>query len=157
MKVKGILIIVICATVWSCGVNKHLDSSNLISDIEAYISKVDSDNSLEESTVEGALTDTEGFEDIGTFKSHRRFNPTTKTLYRIENIENIENTGDTRAERYYFRDNSLVAVRVNSSPTNNKNIYLNEGKIISSSNIDLEEAELLIVKGERFKNEYKSK
>ncbi|WP_299777560.1 hypothetical protein [uncultured Formosa sp.] len=154
MKTKGILLILLCITLWSCGTSKHVNDDKLVSNLDSYMSKVDEDKSLEESFVEGALTDVNGEEDLGTFKYYINFNANTNNLYRIKNIEE---TGNSRIESYYFKDNKLVAVTVRSSVAKDKKIYLNHGKIISTSNIDYKEQDLLLIKAKRFQNEYKNK
>ncbi|MDW5289984.1 hypothetical protein [Formosa sp. PL04] len=154
MKTKGILLVVLCVTLWSCGTRTHQSDAEIVESLNSYIVKVNDNSTLEQSVVEGVLTDIQGAEDIGTYTYYDYSDTESKALYRIKNIEK---TGNTREENYYFKDNKLVAITVKSSVTENKKIYLNNGKIISSLNIDSKEQDLLLTKAKRFQNEYKSK
>ncbi|MBP1840329.1 hypothetical protein [Formosa algae] len=154
MKTKGILLFIIGVMLWSCGSSKQVNKDDLVNRLDSYMSKIDQDKSLEETFQDGALTDANGEEDLGIFKYYVNFDAKTKDLYRIKNIEE---TGNFRTESYYFKDNALVAATVKSSAADEKKIYLYKGKIISSSNIDSKEQDLLLTKAKRFQNEYKNK
>ncbi|WP_066222315.1 hypothetical protein [Formosa haliotis] len=154
MKIKGIIIAVLCVAMWSCGARMHEKDDKLVGELNDYMVKVDENHTLEQTVVEGALADTSGQEDIGTFKYVVNFDKESKQLCHIKNIED---TGNTREEDYYFKHNKLVSILVKSSVASDKKIYINNGRIISSLNIDTKEQDLLLTKAKRFQNEYQNK
>ncbi|MFB9051811.1 hypothetical protein ACFFVB_01855 [Formosa undariae] len=153
MKTKGILLVILSVTILSCGTSKSINEDELVRTVNDYTVKVDGNKSLKQTASDGVLTDLQGAEDIGTYKFYTDFDAETKDLVHVRNVEK---TGNTRDENYYFKDNKLVAVTVKSSVAKEKRIYLHKGKIISSSNIDSKEEDLLLTKAIRFQNEYKS-
>jgi hypothetical protein len=148
---KSILSIVLLTILCSCGPKTTTSTDQLVKETETYTSKVDANKSLKETTTEGALTDIDGFKDIGTFKYHVLFDESNNQLYRIKNIEK---TDKTITETYYFSKGDLVYVTSVSYNTSKK-IYLNNrGKVIHSSNISPEEQKLLLDKAKRFKKAF---
>ena len=150
-NLKSILSIVSLAILCSCGPKTVTSTDQLVKETETYISKVDANKDLKETTTEGALTDIDGFKDIGTFKYHVLFDENKNELYRIKNIEK---TDKTITETYYFDKGNLIYVTSVSNNTSKK-IYLNNrGKVIHSSNISIEEQKLLLDKAKRFKKAF---
>ena len=150
MKLKSILPIALLTIIFSCGPKITTSTDQLVKEIESYASKVDANKRLKETTTEGALTDVDGFKDIGTFKYYVLFEESTNELYRIKNIEK---TDKTITETFYFENGDLVqAISVSSNAT--QKIYLSRGKVIHSSNISPEEQKLLLDKAKRFKKAF---
>ena len=150
-KLKSILSIILLTILCSCGPKTVTSTDQLVKETETYTSKVDANKNLKETTTEGALTDIDGFKDIGTFKYDVLFDESTNELYRIKNIEK---TDKTTSETFYFDKGKLVYVTSVSNNTSKK-IYLNSrGKVIHSSNISIEEQKLLLDKAKRFKKAF---
>lgn len=129
MKFKSIVAILIISMLYSCGTKKSaVSKEELIKEVNAYVTKVDNNNDLKKDVTEGALTDAEGYNDIGTFKYTVFYDETTKELFKIENIEK---TDKTIHETYYFKNNDFVFVKFNGSITGDSKLYsgsLNDGK-----------------------------
>src|SRR5690606_27175447 len=150
-KLKSILSIILLTILCSCEQKAVTSTDKLVKETETYTSKVDANKNLKETTTEGALTDIDGFKDIGTFKYDVLFDESTNELYRIKNIEK---TDKTTSETFYFDKGKLVYVTSVSNNTSKK-IYLNSrGKVIHSSNISIEEQKLLLDKAKRFKKAF---
>ncbi|CDF81026.1 hypothetical protein BN863_33140 [Formosa agariphila KMM 3901] len=152
MKVKGILLAILSVMILSCGTRKTINKDELVGTLNDYTTKVDGNTALKQAVSDGVLTDLQGAEDIGTYKIYVDYDKQTGDLVHIRNVEK---TGNLRDENYYFKDNALVVAIVKSSVAKAKRIYLNKGKIISSSNIDSKEEDLLLTKAKRFQTEYK--
>ena len=151
-NLKSILSILLLTIVCSCGPKTVTSTDKLVKETETYTSKVDDNKNLKETTTEGALTDMDGFKDIGTFKYDVLFDESSNELYRIKNIEK---TDKTVTETYYFDKGDLVYV-ISFSDNTTKKIYLNnKGKVIHSTNISPEEQKLLLDKAKRFKKAFK--
>lgn len=151
MNIKSVLILGSVLMAMACGTHASKSEDDLVHALDSYVVKVNENNTLGQSVVEGALTDTQGQEDIGTFTYYVNFDKETGDLCHVKNVER---TGNTREEHYYYKDNKLVTVLVSSSASSDKKIYVNKGRIISSLNVAPEEQELLLEKGERFLKSY---
>lgn len=129
MKIKAIVAIIIVSVIYSCGAKKSAASQEeLIKEINSYVSKVDSNTTLKTEVTEGALTDAEGFNDIGTFKYTVFFNEKSNDVLKIVNVEK---TNETISETYYFKDNEFVFVKFNKQIDGVKQLYngiLKDGK-----------------------------
>lgn len=135
----------------SCGTKMTKDPESITKEIKLYSETIDSNKSLEKETIEGALTDAEGFKDIGTFKYTVFFDKDTNNLVKIENVET---TDKTNTETYYFKNNKLHYFEVSSQNSSSKKLYLNNGKVVSSQNISSEEQKLFLAKARRFQKEF---
>ncbi|MGB3606751.1 hypothetical protein [Psychroserpens sp.] len=134
----------------SCG-NKVVQSDDAqLKTIDTYIAEVNRNSNLTSNLTEGALTDLEGFKDIGTFKYTVYFDERSRELFRIKNIEMVD---ETIEENYYFQNHELVYVTSVISGKRDKTMYT-QGfkKAISRSNISDDEEKLLLKKAKRFKN-----
>lgn len=152
MKFNSIFAIIIVTILYSCGSKKAVvNKEELIKEINSYASKVDNNNTLKTEVTEGALTDLEGFKDIGTFKYTVYFVEITKELFKIKNVEM---TSKTITETYYFQDHELVYL-ISVSDNDNKNIYLKKGRVISATNTTSDDQQLLLAKAERFQKAFK--
>lgn len=132
MKIKSIVVIIVASVLYSCGTKKAaVSQEEFIKTVNAYVSKVDSNKTLKTEVTEGALTDDEGFNDIGTFKYTVFFDEKTNEMFKIENVEK---TNETISETYYFKDNEFVFVKFNKIIDGEKQLYngtLKDGKTIS--------------------------
>ncbi|MGE5943748.1 MAG: hypothetical protein ACM31G_05345 [Flavobacteriales bacterium] len=135
----------------SCGTKVSKNSESLIKEAEQHAVKIDSDKTLETEVTEGALTDAEGFKDIGKFKSTVFFNKDTNDLVKITNVET---TDKTITEDYYFDNNKLNYFQSSSENSKPKKIYLHNGRAVSSENLSPEEQKLFIAKGKRFQKAF---
>src|SRR5690606_25376629 len=115
----------------SCGTKVTKNPESLIKEVEQYSESIDAEKTLESEMIEGALTDAEGFKDIGTFKHTVFFNEETTDLVKIVNVEA---TDKTITETYYFKNHKLNYFNFSSGNSNTKNMYLNRGKVVSSQN-----------------------
>lgn len=145
------LYLVLAVILVSCGTKVPKDLESLIKEVELYSERIDIDKSLESKTIEGALTDAEGFKDIGKFKYTVFFNKESKDLVKIVNVET---TDKAMTETYYFENNKLNFFDVSSGNQNAKKLYLNNGKVVSSQNISSEEQKLFLAKAKRFKQQF---
>ncbi len=129
MKLKSIITIIIISILYSCGTKKSaVSKEELIKQVNAYVSTVDNNQNLKKEVTEGALTDAEGFKDIGTFRYTVFYDEATKELFKIENVEK---TDKTIQETYYFKNNDFVFVKFNKIIDGEKQLYsgsLNDGK-----------------------------
>lgn len=126
MKIKSIITILLISMLYSCGTKKsavnkqEITKDDLVKTVNAYVSKVDSNTNLKKEVIEGALTDAEGYKDIGTFKYTVFYDENTKELFKIENIEK---TDETIHETYYFKNNDFVFVKFNKLIDGEKQLY----------------------------------
>ncbi len=121
MKIKYIITVILIAMLYSCGTKKSaVSKEELIKHVNAYVSTVNNNQNLKKEVTEGALTDAEGFNDIGTFKYTVFYDETTKELFKIENIEK---TDKTIQETYYFKNNDFVFVKFNKLIDGEKKLY----------------------------------
>lgn len=147
MKPKSILIIPITIVFCSCGSKKSaVNNEELMKATDAYVSKVDTMD-LKAETTEGALTDTEGFKDIGTFKYTVYFDEKTKEPFKINNTEKTTETID---ETYYFKDGKFVFVKFNKPIDGESQIY---GRSLKNGNT--ERLKFYQGKAKRFYKEFK--
>lgn len=148
MKIKSILAIVIIITLFSCGSKKAVvNKEELIKEINLYVSTVDNDNTLKKEVTDGALTDLEGFKDIGTFKYTVYFDEKTKELFKIENVEKTDNN---ISETYYFKNNDFVFVKFNKIIDGKSQLYNGSFKDGKSESLNFYKD-----KAERFQKEFK--
>ncbi len=151
MKHKSILTVLIISIFYSCGPKVGKDSNAILQDTKSYISKIESDQNLKTEVTEGALTDADGFQDIGSFKYTVYFDENTNELFKIKNVEKAARTF---TETYYFKDNELVYLQ-SVSGSDTKTIYLKKGRVISETNTTSEDQQLLLAKANRFKKTFK--
>src|SRR5690606_28339096 len=105
-----------------------VSKEDLIKEANVYATEIDNNKNLKTEVTEGALTDADGFKDVGTFKYTVYYDEASKELYKIENIEKIE---DTIMETYYFKNNEFVFVKLNNQIDGETQFYngsLNDGK-----------------------------
>ena len=143
---KAFQILFVLAIFSSCGPKPNSSIALIIKETDAYVSQVDANSSLEVELMEGALTDPEGFKDIGKFKYTVYFDSKTKALYKIMNVES---TDTTISETYYFRGADLVFINYDVDGTATK-MYVQKNKIISETRTDVATQKLLLEKGKRF-------
>src|SRR5690606_9142925 len=151
MRKLNLYLILIVALV-SCGPKVSKSPENIMKEVEVYTSKIDKDKGVKNEVVEGALTDNEGFKDIGKFKYTVFFNEDTKELLKIENIEI---TDKTIKEVYYFENNQLTYFDSTSENSKPKKIYFYKGKAVSFENVTSDEQKLFIAKSKRFQKAFK--
>lgn len=150
MKVKSTLLILITSFIYSCGsVSKETQVKNKIA-TDSYVTKIENNNTLKVKNTKGALTDTEGFKDIGTFEYSIFFDDSNELL----KIINIETTNNTVKEAYYFADNTLCLVSIEDK-AKTKKIYTHDGKVTSTENISDDEQKILLDKAKRFQKAFK--
>lgn len=135
---------------FSCGPKPSKSIAVITKETNAYISKVDANSNLKEEMVEGALTDTKGFKDIGKFKYTVYFDEQTNKLFKIKNIEM---TDKTISETYYFNDGDLVLIDTNLEGISKK-MYVQKNKIISENKTDAATQKLLLEKAKRFQKAF---
>lgn len=135
----------------ACGPKIYKNTESVIKEVDIYSQKIDTDKGIKTEIVKGALTDNEGFKDIGKFKYTVFFNNETHELLKIENIET---TDKTITENYYFKNNKLTYFESSSKNSKAKKIYLFNGKVVSTENLSSEEQKLFITKVKRFQKEF---
>lgn len=150
MKLKSIFIILFASTFFSCGSKKasanmdeHINATN------AYASKVDNGALISES-MEGALTDADGFRDIGTFKQTVYFDGNNKQLLKINNVEKTTQTID---ETYYYKEGNLVLISLLGPDIKSRMIYVKGSKAIHPTGAVDGREKILIEKGKRLRKE----
>lgn len=143
-------ILIILALFASCGPKPNQSIADITKITDTYISKVDAKTNLKEEMIEGALTDAEGFKDIGKFKYTVYFDGQTNELFKIKNIEM---TDKTISETYYFNAGNLMFINTNLGGALNK-IYVQKNKIISDTKMDADSQKLLLEKAKRFKKAF---
>ena len=148
---KRHLYLVLVVVLVSCGTKVSKNPESLIKEVELYSAEIDSGKALETDIIEGTLTDGEGFEDIGKFKSTVFFNKETKELLKIKNIEI---TDKTITENYYFKNNKLSYFNSHSGNSKPKKIYFYNGRVVSTESLSAEEQKLFIAKAKRFQKEF---
>ncbi|PKQ45848.1 hypothetical protein [Confluentibacter flavum] len=148
---KRLLYLVFVIVLVSCGTKVSKNPESLIKEVELYSAKIDSDKALETDIIEGALTDTEGFEDIGKFKYTVFFNKETNELLKIKNLET---TNKTITENYYFKNNKLSYFDSHSENSKPKKIFIYNGKVVSTESVSAEEQKLFIAKAKRFQKAF---
>ncbi|WP_100611146.1 hypothetical protein [Confluentibacter lentus] len=149
---KRFLYLVLVIVLVSCGTKVSKNPEILVKEVELHSAKIDSDKALEIETTEGALTDTDGFEDIGKFKFTVFFNKETNELLKITNVET---TDKTITETYYFKNNKLSYFGSHLGNSKPKKIYLYNSKVVSIENLSPEEQKLFIAKAKRFQKAFK--
>lgn len=144
-------IAMLCLITFSCGPRPTRSVSTMVTETDVYVSKVDANAGLKKETLEGALTDTQGLTDIGSFKYTVYFDEQTKMLYRIKNVET---TDKTISENYYFDNGNLVLIEAQLGDGKHK-LYIRKNKIISESKTAPATQNLLLDKAERFHKAFK--
>lgn len=150
MKTKVFQILFAITLIVSCGPKTSKSIAVITKETDTYISKVNANTSLKEETIEGALTDTEGFKDIGSFKYTTFFNEQSKQLYKIKNVEK---TDKTITETYYFQDGNLVLIDANLNGKSNQT-YIHKGKVLSENKTETPDEKLLLEKAKRFRKAF---
>lgn len=151
MKSKILQVLFIALILVSCG-PKPSDSITVVSkETNAYTVEVDGNSHLKEETIEGALTDADGFKDIGKFKYSVYYDAATNLLYKIKNVEI---TDATISETYYFNNNDLVMIETELGGKSTK-MYVQKNKIISEHKTDVATQKLLLEKAKRFHKNFK--
>ncbi|MCB0446345.1 MAG: hypothetical protein KDD03_02335 [Gelidibacter sp.] len=145
-------LIVVCLLVVSCGTKTVVNKEMVIKESQSMAAKTDTNKSLKEIKTEGALTDKEGFKDIGTFKYSEFYDEKTNEILKIKNVET---TDKTITETYYFEDNNVYLIVSESSQKPTKKIYVHRGKIVSNENTNSDEQQLLLDKAKRFQKSFK--
>lgn len=136
---------------YSCGTKPAKSNADVIKTSENYISEVNNSSVLKEEVTEGALTDKDGFKDIGKFRYSIFYNQKTKQLFRIKNIETTDKTIE---ENYYFKNNELIYISSSSKGKPDHKIYTKGFKVISKINTTDDEAKFLLKKAKRFKKQF---
>ena len=149
--IKHPLYLVFIIVLAACGPKVSKSPESLIKEAEIYSQKIDADKGIKTEMTEGALTDNEGFKDIGKFKYTVFFNNETKELFKIKNIET---TDKTITENYYFKNNKLIYLESSSKNSKPKKIYLSKGKVVSAESLSPEEQKLLMAKAKRFQKAF---
>lgn len=149
---KHHLYLVLIIILVSCGPKVSKNSESLIKEIIAHSANTDADKTLKTEVTEGALTDVEGFKDIGTFKSTVYFDKETSRLLKIKNVEI---TDKTITETYYFKNNKLGYFESKLQNSKPKKIYRYNGKVVSTESLSAEEQKLFLAKAKRFQQEFK--
>lgn len=149
MKYKSLLLVLTISILYGCG--PKVDSSVILNETRSYISKIENNKSLKSEVTEGALADTEGINDVGSFKYTVYFDENAKELFKISNIEM---TDKTITETYYFQDDELVYLK-SVSGNEIKNIYLKKERVISETNTTSDDQRLLLSKAKRFQKAFK--
>jgi hypothetical protein len=151
MKLKSLIAVIILSVLNSCGPKVGKDSNAILKNTKTHISKIESNKNLKSEVTEGALTDAESFNDIGTFKYTVYFDENTKELFKIKNVEK---TSKTTTETYYFQENELVYLK-SVSGNDTKILYLKKGRVVSETNTTSDDQQLLLAKAERFQKGFK--
>ena len=136
----------------ACGPKSTASEPITLEATNTYVSEVESDNQLLKETKKGALTDKEGFKDIGYFTYTTYTDKKTGQLVRIKNVETIEGT---TTENYYFNDDVLVLIKISETDETNKFIYTNGNKIRTAPNVKAVEKTMYLNKAKRFKKAFK--
>ncbi len=148
---RKVLQILLAITLFvSCGPKPSKSIAETIKEINTYISEIDSNSNLKEEMIEGALTDAEGFKDIGEFKYSVYFDGKTNQLHKIKNIEN---TDKKISEIYYFKAGNLVFIDTNLGGTSNR-LYVQKNKVISETKMDAATQKVLLEKAKRFQKSF---
>lgn len=150
MKFKAVQILFAIVLFSSCGPKPSKSIADITKEIDTYISSVDANSDLKEETIEGALTDLEGFKDIGKFKYTVYFDAKSDQLYKIKNVEM---TDKTISETYYFKNGDLTFINTNLGGASNR-MYVQNNKVISETKTDAETQKLLLEKAKRFQKNY---
>jgi len=147
---KAVQIVIILVLFASCGPKPSKSIAHVTKEIDTYILKVDAKTNLKEERIEGALTDAEGFKDIGKFKYTVYFDEKTNELYKIRNIEM---TDKTISETYYFKDDDLVRIDTDIKGVSGQ-MYVQKDKFISEDKTDAKTQKLLLEKARRFQKNF---
>lgn len=147
---RQIIILLLLGSLFSCKTKSIKSDASVVETTNTYVSKIDNNKNLKEEIVEGALTDEQGFEDIGRFKKSVLFDKDSKALFRIKNIE-ISSV--TITEHYYFRNHDLVYIVISSTSNQaDKKIYTSDDKnVLLKENISDDEVKVYLKKAKLFK------
>ncbi len=150
MKTNTLLIIFGILMFSACGTKPNQSVAKLTQEINSYVSEVNANSTLKQDVIEGALTDMDGFKDIGTFKYTVYFDAPSNTLHKIKNVET---TTQVVTEVYYFKDGDVVLMDVNSGGATTK-FYVHKNKVISGVTSDAPNQKLLLEKADRFQKAF---
>jgi hypothetical protein len=144
-----ILILMVFSFVYSCNTAKYnLTKKN---ETDAYVLKINNNKTLEESYVEGVLTDESGNLDLGLFKCNTFFDNKTNVLYRIKNTEI---TNNTVTENFYFNNNKLVFITTKTENASPIEMYILNGKVVNNKTEHSQYEEVLLNKARLFQKEF---
>ena len=143
--------ILLILTVFSCGTKANLSADAAVAATEKTTSKINANKNIKETLSEGALTDKEGFNDIGTFKYYVFFDEKSHELSKIKNVEIIN---ETISETYYFSDNKLISITSETANTPVKKMYIQNKRVVSKEHINAEDEKLLLDKAKRFQKAF---
>lgn len=135
----------------SCGPRPSASIAKQVQDTEGYVTSVNNNVNLEHKTTEGALTDAEGFKDVGTFIYTVFFDADTKKLVKIKNIET---THRTLSETYFYKNEKLVFIHINEDGKE-QDLFIHGNKVISETTLDMDMQKLLLSKAKRFEKNFK--
>lgn len=135
----------------SCGPRPSVSIAKQVQDTESYVTSINNNINLDHKTIEGALTDAEGFKDIGSFTYTVFFDGETKKLMKIKNIET---TDRTLSETYFYKNEKLVFIQVNEDGKK-QDLFIRGNKVISETTLNMDMQKLLLNKAKRFEKNFK--
>jgi hypothetical protein len=146
---KKILILLVFSLVYSCNTTKL--NQTKMNETDAYVLKINNNKTLEESYVEGVLTDVSGNLDQGHFKYNTFFDNKTNELYRIKNTEI---TSNSVTENFYFNNNKLVFITTKTENASPIEMYILNGKVVNNKTGHSQYEEVLLNKARLFQKEF---
>ena len=144
-----ILILLVFSFVYSCNTVKYNETK--MNETDAYVLKINNNKTLEESFVEGVLTDVSGNLYQGRFKYNTFFDNKTNELYRIKNTET---TSNTVTENFYFNNNKLVFITTKTENASPIEMYILNGKVVNNKTGHSQYEEVLLNKARLFQKEF---
>ena len=143
------LILIVFTLVNSCNIVKHNETK--MNETDAYVLKINKNKRLEETFIEGVLTDVSGNIDQGYFKYNTFYDYKTKELYRIKHTET---TKHTVTENFYFNNKKLVFITTKTENDLPKKIYIHKGKVLNNKKNHSQYEVDLLNKAGLFQNEF---
>lgn len=153
MKIKFFTLFLLFLIVIACGTKVSKSTDVMQKEVYVLVEKTNTNSSLEQSVVEGALTNASGTADIGSFKIQYFFDAETKTLLRIKNIET---TNKILTENFYFNNNELIFIDFEKSGETKKQLFIDKGRIVNSASSESEYTKILLNKAKMFQKEFKN-
>lgn len=153
MKIKFFTLFLLFLIVIACGTKVSKSTDAMQKEVYVLVEKTNTNSSLEQSVVEGALTNASGTADIGSFKIQYFFDAETKTLLRIKNIET---TNKILTENFYFNNNELIFIDFEKSGETKKQLFIDKGRIVNSASSESEYTKILLNKAKMFQKEFKN-
>lgn len=151
MKVNSILLVLVALSIVACG--PKINNDAYVKDVDSYVSNLAADTHLKTNLSQGVLTDDSGFNDVGTFSYQERMSPDGRELFHIKNVEK---TDQTITENYYYKDNRVVFITVNTNSEAAKKLYVKKGSTLSRVNLSKSYEKILLNKAKLFKKQFKS-